>query len=393
MNKLIKKIVESLFDDIDDIVDTPEKVVSQEVFNNEMKYLKELPCNDTEYPKGFTDFEKAEKLYKIGYLYVSSLLNQVRNTKVFQDEIKIKCRLKDYDNTLHSDLIEIYTSGHYKDKLSPLCFIYINDNNIKLFKLFESPYYVYLSDSMKKLNMNIYYLINVYLNKGFNIQNIVINLNGLRVAKPNVYKDIIITGCSQNYDDLVPIKSEYIDTYKKILIQYGADEVKPMNKVFKTQTIIFYETNLFENLKAFEDFLIYLRDMKYKKYKMYKQPGMLQNTPYKDYHYGEDLFNDFIIDNNLEQYTFTKADKDEIRRIIENKLIVYLKIQKNYNVPSYGYIISCEFGDKDKDERGSFIIAKLSLDYDDEESKDHVYSKTIWKFYKSGLCELVKEIM
>lgn len=394
MNKLIKKLVESLFDDIDDIIDTPENKVSQELYNNEIRQLKKLPCNATEYPDSFADFDRAETLYNIGYLYVSSILNQVRNPKVFQDDIKIKCRFKSYDNTLNSDLIEIYTSGPYKDELKPACFISINDNNIKLFKLFENTNYVYLQDSMQNLNMKCYYLINAYLNKGFTIQNIVIHLNSKRVAKPSAYKNIIITGCSQNYDDLVPIKSEYIDTYKKILIKYGdTDEVKPMNKVFKSQTIIFYETNSFENLKAFENFLVYLKDMKYKKYKMYTQPGMLQNTPYNGYNYGEDLFNDFIIDNNLEQYTFTKKSEDEIRQIIENKLIEYLKNEKQYDVPTYGYMTSCEFGDKDKDERGSFIIAKFSMDYDDEKSKDHVYSKTIWKFYKSGLCELVTEIM
>ena len=71
MNKLIKRLIESLFDDIDDIVDNDatQSVFTQKVIDDELNTLKNKSWNKTEYPSGYSDLDKAENLYKIGELY------------------------------------------------------------------------------------------------------------------------------------------------------------------------------------------------------------------------------------------------------------------------------------------------------------------------------------
>ena len=52
MNKLIKRLIESLFDDIDDIVDNDatQSVFTQKVIDDELNKLKNKSWNKTEYP-------------------------------------------------------------------------------------------------------------------------------------------------------------------------------------------------------------------------------------------------------------------------------------------------------------------------------------------------------
>ena len=89
MNKLIKRLIESLFDDIDDIVDNDatQSVFTQKVIDDELNTLKNKSWNKTEYPSGYSDLDKAENLYKIGELYIYHLL---RNQFHIRDQIIMK---------------------------------------------------------------------------------------------------------------------------------------------------------------------------------------------------------------------------------------------------------------------------------------------------------------
>ena len=127
---------------------------------------------------------------------------------------------------------------------------------------------------------------------------------------------------------------------------------------------------------------------------MNSQPFILQPSKYKGFEYGEDLFKQFVIDNNFEQYTF--KDLIKIETIINKETILYLQ-NKGYNVPTYGYMTSIYYGSKDKgeqgkDEHGNFMKVRYMFEFDDKETNKHIYSINIWKFYKSGLCLLDKEV-
>ena len=127
---------------------------------------------------------------------------------------------------------------------------------------------------------------------------------------------------------------------------------------------------------------------------MDSQPSILQPSKYKGFEYGEDLFKQFVIDNNFEQYTF--KDSIKIETIINKETILYLQ-NKGYNVPTYGYMTSIYYGSKDKgeqgkDEHGNYMKVRYMFEFDDKETNEHIYSVNIWKFYKSGLCILDKEV-
>lgn len=392
MNILIKKIVESLFDDIDDIVETPTNKTSNEIFNNELKSVLNLPCNATEIPEGFYDISYAEELYKVGYLYVDLCLNRIREDfrENEKNNFKIKCRFKDYDDTINTDIIEIYGSGIYVNTNKLICTIQLDIDRriIKELHFFENE--CKNSARVGVIDLTVYYAINVFLNKGFTIQKVILD-------NSNIYNNIKIVEINNcvvtDETNTIPIKSDYIETYKRIYIKQENKEL-PINKVIKNiTTITFQYTNVFNDLKTFEDFLYYLKDMKYKKFKMFTQPLILNNTQYKDFKYGEDLFNQFMIDNNLEQYSFTK--KSELSELITNKIITYLNTNKKYNIPSHGYMNSCDFTGKGKDNHGEFINVTFCMDYDDKNIKDHtykhIYIKIFCRFYKSGLLEIDDE--
>ena len=84
MNKLIKRLIESLFDDIDDIVDNDatQSVFTQKIIDDELNTLKNKSWNKTEYPSGYSDLDKAENLYYIYHL--------LRNQFHIRDQIIMK---------------------------------------------------------------------------------------------------------------------------------------------------------------------------------------------------------------------------------------------------------------------------------------------------------------
>ena len=56
------------------------------------------------------------------------------------------------------------------------------------------------------------------------------------------------------------------------------------------------------------------------------------------------------------------------------------------------YYGSKDKGEQGKDEHGNFMKVKYMFEFDDKETNEHIYSINIWKFYKSGLCLLDKEV-
>lgn len=395
MNKLIKKIIESLFDDdvYRDINDIYTASMSQEVLKSDIKKFLKLPCNAIEIPEGFMDIPYLEALYKVGYLYVDLYLNRIRENfrENEKKKLKIKCKLKNYDDTIDTDIIEIYGPEPYIDSDPILiCSIQIDIDKHYIKELHFFKQECSTGAMTDRVEMTVYYAINIFLNKGFTIQKIILDNSRLY----NNIKIVEINNCVVTDETTtIPIKSDYIETYKRIYIKQGNSEL-PINKVLKNSTTITFQyTNVFNDLKTFEDFLYYLKDMKYKKFKMFTQPLILNNTQYKDFKYGEDLFNYFIIDNNLEQYSFTK--KSELSELIKNKIITYLNTNKKYNIPSYGYMNTCDFTGKGKDNHGDFINVTFCIDYDDKNIKNHtykhIYIKIFCRFYKSGLLEIDNE--
>ena len=386
MNKLIKRLIESLFDDIDDIVnnDATQSVFTQTVIDDELNTLKNKPWNKTEYPSGYSDLDKAENLYKIGELYISSITQLFLYKRL--DYYEIRCKFASYNINDSYDCVEIYIGNH------KICSIYVTDNIIHKIIIYASDAndceYVTYSIKKRFVYINTYFLMNVYIKNNYTVEKVFIDFED---GIPSKIKDIIM-----NSTDDYPITSDNINSYANTFVMSSTNDQKPISisKVWKTSYITFEYPNVFDTLKSFDDFLNFLKKLGFKKYRINSQPSILQPSKYNGFEYGEDLFKQFIIDNNFEQYTF--KDLIKIETIINKETILYLQ-NKGYNVPTYGYMTSIYYGTKDKgeqgkDEHGNFMKVRYMFEFDDKETNEHIYTINIWKFYKSGLCLLDKEL-
>lgn len=387
MNKLIKRLIESLFDDIDDIVDndTTQSVFTQKIIDDELNTLKNKPWNKTEYPSGYSDLDNAENLYKIGELYISPIEQLVPYMRL--DYYEIRCKFAGYNINDSYDCVEIYIRNH------KICSIYVTDNIIHKIIIYadDNNDCEYVKYGIKKrfVYINTYFLMNVYIKNNYTVEKVFIDFED---GIPPKMKDIIMSST-----DDYPITSDNLSSYANTFVMSSTNDQKPISisKVWKTSYITFEYPNVFDTLKSFDDFLNFLKNLGFKKYRMNSQPSILQPSKYKGFEYGEDLFKQFVIDNNFEQCTF--KDLIKIETIIDKETILYLQ-NKGYNVPTYNYWTSIYYGSKDKgeqgkDEHGNFMKVKYRFEFDDKETNKHIYSVNIWKFYKSGLCLLDKEII
>lgn len=387
MNKLIKRLIESLFDDIDDIVDndTTQSVFTQKIIDDELNTLKNKPWNKTEYPSGYSDLDNAENLYKIGELYISPIKQLVPYMRL--DYYEIRCKFAGYNINDSYDCVEIYIRNH------KICSIYVTDNIIHKIIIYadDNNDCEYVKYGIKKrfVYINTYFLMNVYIKNNYTVEKVFIDFED---GIPSKMKDIIMSST-----DDYPITSDNLSSYANTFVMSSTNDQKPISisKVWKTSYITFEYPNVFDTLKSFDDFLNFLKNLGFKKYRMNSQPSILQPSKYKGFEYGEDLFKQFVIDNNFEQCTF--KDLTKIETIIDKETILYLQ-NKGYNVPTYNYWTSIYYGSKDKgeqgkDEHGNFMKVKYRFEFDDKETNEHIYSVNIWKFYKSGLCLLDKEII
>lgn len=381
MNKLIKRLIESLFDDIDDIVDNDvtQSVFTQKVIDDELNTLKNKPWNKTEYPSGYSDLDKAENLYKIGELYISSITQLVSYKRL--DYYEIRCKFAGYNINNSYDCVEIYIGNH------KICSIYVTDNIIHKIIIYASDAndceYVTYGTTKRFVYINTYFLMNVYIKNNYIVEKVFIDFED---SIPSKMKDIIMSST-----DDYPITSDNLSSYVNTFVMSSTNDQKPISisKAWKTSYITFEYPNVFDTLKSFDDFLNFLKKLGFKKYRMNSQPSILQPSKYKGFEYGEDLFKQFVIDNNFEQYTF--KDLIKIENIINKETILYLQ-NKGYNVPTYGYMSFIYYGSKDKDEHGNFMKVRYMFEFDDKETNEHIYTINIWKFYKSGLCLLDKEL-
>ena len=386
MNKLIKRLIESLFDDIDDIVDNDatQSVFTQKVIDDELNTLKNNPWNKTEYPSGFSDLDNAENLYKIGELYISSITQLVSYKRL--DYYEIRCKFAGYNINDSYDCVEIYIRNH------KICSIYVTDNIIHKIIIYANDdndcEYVTYGTKKRFVYINTYFLMNVYIKNNYTVEKVFIDFED---GIPSKMKDIIMSST-----DDYPITSYNLSSYVNTFVMSSTNDQKPISisKVWKTSYITFEYPNVFDTLKSFDDFLNFLKKLGFKKYRMNSQPSILQPSKYKGFEYGEDLFKQFVIDNNFEQYTF--KDLIKIENIINKETILYLQ-NKGYNVPTYGYMSSIYYGSKDKgeqgkDEHGNYMKVRYMFEFDDKETGKHIYTINIWKFYKSGLCLLDKEL-
>lgn len=216
MNKLIKRLIESLFDDIDDIVDNDatQSVFTQKVIDDELNTLKNKSWNKTEYPSGFSDLDNAENLYKIGELYISSITQLVSYKRLdYYDYYEIRCKFTGYNINDSYDCVEIYTRNH------KICSIYVTDNIIHKIIIYASDAndceYVTYGTKKRFVYINTYFLMNVYIKNNYTVEKVFIDFED---GIPSKIKDIIM-----NSTDDYPITSDNINSYANTFVISESD--------------------------------------------------------------------------------------------------------------------------------------------------------------------------
>ena len=173
MNKLIKCLIESLFDDIDDIVDNDvtQSVFTQKVIDDELNTLKNKPWNKTEYPSSYSDLDNAENLYKIGELYISSITQLVSYKRL--DYYEIRCKFAGYNINDSYDCVDISIGNH------KICSIYVTDNIIHKIIIYASDAndceYVTYGTKKRFVYINTYFLMNVYIKNNYTVEKVFID--------------------------------------------------------------------------------------------------------------------------------------------------------------------------------------------------------------------------
>ena len=254
MNKLIKRLIESLFDDIDDIVDNDatQSVFTQKVIDDELNTLKNKPWNKTEYPSSYSDLDNAENLYKIGELYISSITQLVSYKRL--DYYEIRCKFAGYNINDSYDCVDISIGNH------KICSIYVTDNIIHKIIIYANDdndcEYVTYGTRRHYVYINTYFLMNVYIKNNYIVEKVFIDFED---GIPSKMKDIIM-----NSTDDYPITSDNLSSYVNTFVMSSSNDQKPLSiskvKEWKASYVNFEHPTVFDNLKSFDDFLNFLKN-------------------------------------------------------------------------------------------------------------------------------------
>ena len=107
MKKLIKQLVESLFDD-DDILDVDDQglEVASKMLKGQLAILQKAKGNITQYPDDFEDAQYAEELNEVAQIFLRSL--DIDNYYKNETEYVYECEFKDYSENKRMEYDRIY---------------------------------------------------------------------------------------------------------------------------------------------------------------------------------------------------------------------------------------------------------------------------------------------
>lgn len=408
MNKYIKKLLESLFDNETNIVDD-DNVISDIVMSETLSSLyKKYPNNKTEYPEGFYEIDLAEQYAKLGY----NLCNDIDPEPQW---CYFKCNFKDYDNSLKYNSIEVYTNIGYL--LKHMYTIYLDNyhiHSIQFVTYGDFPDRNYLSFHYKSRErsialMSFFRLFLIIKNTDSNYIIDEINI-GIDTNTENndenwsYYIKELKNACEIDFTSFmntkiknkkqIPITTEFINEFPTINI-ITDNGLQPISKAYKQKTISFMNPSiLVDNNTTLYNLLMYFKQLGFNKIKPNFYINVQDETSeFKGMNNIHDIYAYFYVANNIDRFQFTKKDKLEIiNYLIENPVSSYL--EDNYDIHRTLYtLFNSSFGDKGKDKHGTYIIADISFSLSSalkEKTDKQQYLNFFYKFYKSGYFELIK---
>lgn len=384
MKKLIKQLVESLFDD-DDILDVDNSEVSSKLMKGELLTLQKVKGNITQYPEDFEDVQYAEELNEVAQIFLRSL--DLDNYYKNETEYVYECEFKDYSENKRMEYDRIYfysrnPENHSRQKM--LFHLNLKGHHVYYLQYVE-PYnngYSKLNSTGKEDEVRFMDILPNIL-KECDIDEI--RLYTRDNQDPKKIKTYIFNGIARDKQQI--ITKETIAKMPVFTIPTTTTGYAPITKVNKSAKIQFSYQLRLDTYETLWEFFQYFKRQGFKKYECTSLFNVWdEESDYEGISDSTELFNKFMVDNNFELYSFSQ--KDDIEYAFNQEAYRYCKENFGYQ-ESVGMLHYCEWEEKGKDDKGQFVYIRFNGDYNDFVGR-HRYVKLLYRFYKSGLCILDK---
>ena len=387
MKKLIKQLVESLFDD-DDILDIDDQglEVASKMLKGQLAILQKAKGNITQYPDDFEDVQYAEELNDVAQIFLRSL--DIDNYYKNETEYVYECEFKDYSENKRMEYDRIYfysrnPQNHSRQKM----LFHLNLKGHHVYYLqYVDPYnngYSKLNSTGKEDKVRFMDILPNIL-KECDIDEI--RLYTRANQDPKKIKTYIFNGIARDKQQI--ITKETIAKMPVFTIPTTTTTgYAPIVQVNKTAKIRFSYQLRLDTYETLWEFFQYFKRQGFKKYEWTSLFNVQdKESDYEGISNSRELFDKFMVDNNFEVYSFSQ--KKDIEYAVNQEAYRYCRKNLGYQ-ENIGMLHYCEWKEKGKDDKGQFVYIRFCCDYNDTD-RIHRYVKLLYKFYKSGLCILDK---
>ena len=383
MKQLVKLLIESLFDNDDNILDIDNPEISDNLMKNELSILQKHKGNLTQYPEGFYNIQYAEDLIDVADLFIN-ILDSVNRYKE-EKEYVYSCEFKEFSENLEYDRINIYSRHPVTHKNQTLLFhLNLIGHHIYYIQFENRTKYCRFTDGKKTVVIYITDILPAILNKCSLDE---VRLYNAETQDPKKVRTYVFCGTSNN-DEYTMIPRDVVENMPVFTVPNGTSGYAPICQVNKNAMLKLSYGLRFPDFETLWMFLDYFKKQGFRKFKQSSLFNIYDTEKgYKGIYNANELFDKFVQENMFEMYSF--SDKYDINNIIFNVASEYCRVNLEYDGRDMLY--ETEWGDKGKDNNGQYVNIQFSCDYNDNDNI-HRYVKLAYKFYKSGLCALDKVI-
>ena len=386
MKKLIKQLVESLFDD-DDILDVDDYglEISSKMLKGQLAILQKAKGNITQYPDDFEDVKYAEELNDVAQIFLRSL--DIDNYYKNETEYVYECEFKDYSENKRMEYDRIYfysrnPQNHSRQKM----LFHLNLKGHHVYYLqYVDPYnngYSKLNSTGKEDEVRFMDILPNIL-KECDIDEI--RLYTRDNQDPKKIKTYIFNGIARDKQQI--ITKETIAKMPVFTIPTTTTGYAPITQVNKSAKIQFSYQLRLDTYETLWEFFQYFKRQGFKKYEWTSLFNVMdKESDYEGISNSRELFDKFMVDNNFEVYLFSQ--KKDIEYAVNQEAYRYCRKNLGYQ-ENVGMLHYCEWKEKGKDDKGQFVYIRFCCEYNDTD-RNYRYVKLLYRFYKSGLCILDK---
>ena len=384
MNKYIKYLIESFFDDIeDDIIPLDNMdIIDTQIGKNAISKLSKY-IDNTVYPDNIDNisFNKYELYTNITNRLCDYYIDNVYDPKMYENKISYNISLDDEDENGY-DTICIYTN--LSDRVGCYIKLWIQENIIK-YIFFEKYFYKYMSES---ITLTEYFEIATMLYNEYNltIENILVRSVTKHTERCPLL-NINLMAHKEKYSNINPVlyhKTPNVCTiwnmYTDIATVKLSEHINDIDfPKINEYSLASYHTEFEENPTNLINICNYIKNNKLCKKILFQSASNkpISDTPaYKE-------FLKWSYDNKNYIYSIsTKKSQDTL------KTHLYQLILYKYLIPQEGEYTHTSYSIKfikgANDDKVKYINVLMDFDGDLANSGKHVFHKIAFKFYLTG---------